>query len=75
MVSGITDLTVALVPTGMNAGVAICPCAVVIVPARALLFDSGLLKISKEKPVLDSGTINYRPSRWFAIFFAALPKA
>ena len=63
MVSGITDLTVALVPTGINAGVSICPCGVTTVPARALLLDSGLLTISKAKPVLDSGTISYKPSK------------
>ena len=34
MDSGSTDLTVALVPTAMNAGVWISPCGVVMVPVR-----------------------------------------
>ena len=34
MLSGNTDLTVALVPTGINAGVLISPCGVVITPTR-----------------------------------------
>ena len=32
---GVRDLTVACVPTGMNAGVWIVPCGVVIMPVRA----------------------------------------
>ncbi len=34
--SGSTPLTVAFVPTGMNAGVRIWPCGVVITPVRAI---------------------------------------
>jgi hypothetical protein len=48
MASGRTDLTVALVPTGMKAGVWIWPWGVEIVPTRAKEF-SGLCLISNEK--------------------------
>jgi hypothetical protein len=52
MASGRTDLTVALVPTGIKAGVWISPWGVVIVPTRASE-PSWLDLISKEKPVLN----------------------
>jgi hypothetical protein len=48
MASGKTDLTVALVPTGMKAGVCIWPWGVEIVPTRAMEF-SALCLISNEK--------------------------
>jgi hypothetical protein len=48
--SGKTDLTVAFVPTGINAGVCICPCGVEIVPTRASESES-LAVISNPNPL------------------------
>ena len=45
-----TDLSVALVPTGINAGVLISPCDVVITPVRPSR-PSSFLPTSKLKPV------------------------
>ena len=64
MASGVTDLTVAFVPTGMKAGVAISPCGVEITPARAAELAAGLLTISKENSLLGTETSNQRKVRY-----------
>ena len=55
--SGSTPLTVAFVPTGMKAGVRICPCGVVITPVRAI---PRAVPIRKWKGVAVMGAIQHR---------------
>ncbi|SLH24286.1 Uncharacterised protein [Mycobacteroides abscessus subsp. abscessus] len=50
MVSGSTAFTVALVPTGTNAGVAISPCGVRITPVRPCRPPSSRVPTVKENP-------------------------
>jgi hypothetical protein len=49
--SGVRDLTVAWVPTGMKAGVSTHPRAVCILPSRVLV-SCDLWRISKEKGIV-----------------------
>ena len=68
--SGCSAFTLAFVPTGMNAGVGISPCAVRITPARAAPSVASsreatvaILSPSEASDLLDAGAAGYPPLR------------